>query len=61
MIKTDKYRDYTRSTGLILYTSWADLGGGGGGSGPPFLAHDVGFLTLGPKLDTLLAPIFLCL
>ena len=29
MIKTDKYRDYTRSTGLILYTSWADLGGGG--------------------------------
>ena len=24
---------------------------GGGGSGPPLLGHDVGFLTLGPKLD----------
>ena len=27
---------------------WAG-GGGSRGSGPPFLAHDVGFLTLGPK------------
>ena len=26
-------------------------GGGGRGSGPPLLCHDVGFLTLGPKLD----------
>ena len=30
------------------------------GSGPPFLGHDVGFLTLGPKLDPLLDPTFLC-
>ena len=30
----------------------ADPGGGGSrGSGPPLLGHDVGFLTLGPKLD----------
>ena len=33
--------------------------GGGRGSGPPFLGHDVGFLTLGPKLDPLLDPPFL--
>ena len=26
-------------------------GGGSRGSGPPFLGHDIGFLTLGPKLD----------
>ena len=32
-------------------------GGGGGGSGPPLLGHDVGFLTLGPKLDP---PFFAC-
>ena len=39
----------------------ADPGGGGGsrGSGPPLLCHDVGFLTLGPKLDPRLAPPFL--
>ena len=29
-----------------------DPGGGGpGGPDPPLLGHDVGFLTLGPKLD----------
>ena len=33
-------------------------GGGGWGSGPPLLGHDVGFLTLGPKLDP---PFFACL
>ena len=39
----------------------ADPGGGGGsrGSGPPPLGHDVGFLTLGPKLDTP-PPFFAC-
>ena len=31
--------------------SWADPGGGGPGVRTPFLGHDVGFLTLGPKLD----------
>ena len=31
-------------------------GGGGRGSGPPFLAHVVGFLTWGLKLDPLLDP-----
>ena len=32
---------------------WGIQGGGGGsrGSGPPLLGHDVGFLTLGSKLD----------
>ena len=35
--------------------------GGGGGSGPPLLGHDVGFLTLGPKLGPLLDPPFFCL
>ena len=35
----------------------ADPGGGGSrGSGPPLLGHDVGFLTLGPKLGPLLDP-----
>ena len=29
----------------------ADPGGGSRGSGPPLLGHDVGFLTLGPKLN----------
>ena len=28
-------------------------GGGGGGPVPPFLAHVLGFLTLGPKMDPL--------
>ena len=38
-------------------------GSGGGGRGPPplFLAHYVGFLTLGPKFDPLLVlPSFAC-
>ena len=36
----------------------ADPGGGGSrGSGPPLLGHDVGFLTLGPKLGP---PFFAC-
>ena len=42
-----------------LYTTVtvADPGGGGSrGSGPSLLCHDVGFLTLGPKLDPRLAP-----
>ena len=35
--------------------------GGSRGSGPPLLGHDVGFLTLGPKLDPLLdPPLFAC-
>ena len=34
-------------------------GGGTGGLDPPPLCHDVGFLTLGPKLDPRLAPPFL--
>ena len=35
-----------------LYTPVADPGGGGSrGSGPPLLGHNVGFLTLGTKLD----------
>ena len=39
----------------------ADPGGGVQGSGPPpLLGHDVGFLTLGPKLDPLLDPTFFC-
>ena len=39
-----------------ITNTWADPGGGGGSGGPdpPFLAHDVGFLTLGPTLDPLL-------
>ena len=38
---------------------WRIQGGGGSrGSGPPLLGHDVGFLTLGPKLDPLLDPPF---
>ena len=48
----------------VAYYGWhlglesvAGPGGGGRGSGPPFLlGHDVGFLTLGPKLDPLLDP-----
>ena len=42
-------------------TAVADPGEGGGPGGldpPPFLCHDVGFLTLGPKLDPRLAPFF---
>ena len=36
---------------------WIRMGGsGGGGVRPPFFAHDVGFLTLGLKLDPLLDP-----
>ena len=39
------------------------MSGSGGGGGPgvrtPFLAHDEGFLKLGPKLDPLLDPLFL--
>ena len=37
--------------------------GGPGGPDPPLLGHDVGFLTLGPKLDPLLdpPPPFFCL
>ena len=33
-------------------------GGGPGGPDPPFLCHDVGFLTLGPKWGPLLDPLF---
>ena len=39
--------------------SVADRGGGGQGVRTPLLGHDVGFLTLGPKLDPLLDPLFL--
>ena len=36
---------------------WEVMGGSGGqGVRTPFLAHYVGFLTLGPKLDSLLDP-----
>ena len=44
---------------LMHQVTWADRGGGVQGVRPPFLAHDVGFLTMGPKLDLLLAPPFL--
>ena len=37
--------------------SWADPGGGG--SRPALLCHDVGILTLGPKLDPRLPPLLL--
>ena len=52
------------SAGVFLrgggYAQWRIQGGGGSrGSGPPLLCHDVGFLTLGPKLDPRLAPPFL--
>ena len=41
--------------------SVADPGGRPGGPYPPLLGHDVGFLTLGPKLDPLLdPPLFAC-
>ena len=45
------------------HTPVADPGGGGGpgGPAPPPLGHDVGFLTLDPKLDPLLAPPPFCL
>ena len=40
--------------------AWADPGGGGvQGVRPPFLAHVVGFLTLGLKLDRSWTPFFL--
>ena len=47
---------WTYSTPMPLVASYdmpvADPGGGGpGGPDPPLLGHDVGFLTLGPKLD----------
>ena len=45
-----------------IYNSSLSMGGSreGGvqGAGPPFLAHVVGFLMLGPKLDPLLDPPF---
>ena len=43
-------------TGSELMAQGRIRGGGSRGSGPPFLAHDVGFLTLDPKLDPLLPP-----
>ena len=36
---------------------WRIQGGGPGGPDPPLLGHDVGFLTLGPKLDP---PLLFC-
>ena len=33
------------------YSGGSRGGGGSRGSGPPLLGHDVGFLTLGPKLE----------
>ena len=42
---------YSRYSSEISTRPVADPGGGGRGSGPPLLGHDVGFLTLGPKLD----------
>ena len=41
--------------------TWANPGGGGvqGVRTPPSMPHDVGFITLGPKLDPLLDPSFL--
>ena len=39
-----------------VYGSGGSRGGGGAGGPPPLLGHDVGFLTLGPKLDP---PLFL--
>ena len=49
---------YTRSSGSGV--GWGGGGGGGGGFQgvrTPLLGHDVGFLTLGPKLDP---PCFAC-
>ena len=41
-----------RSAYYIIVRSGGSRGGGSRGSGPPpLLGHDVGFLTLGPKLD----------
>ena len=55
-------RDRPRPHGVV--SQWRIRGGGGGsGSGPPppLLCHDVGFLTLGPKLDPHLPPpLFAC-
>ena len=43
----------------VIGITWADRGGQG--SVPPILAHVVGFLTLGSKLDPLLdTPLFSC-
>ena len=52
------------SAGVFLrggggYAQWRIQGGGSRGSGPPLLCHDVGFLTLGPKLDPVWPPLFL--
>ena len=54
------------STGYVrMYCTGPKAKGGSGGRGQgvwthtPLLCHDVGFLTLGPKLDPRLAPFFL--
>ena len=54
-----RVRTLRTATNTVL-TKQVRIGGGGGsrGSGPPLLCHDVGFLTLGPKLDPHLAPLF---
>ena len=52
-----------RHTEIAMRTqlNHGQIQGGRGPGGPdlPFLAHDVGFLTLGPKLDPFLDPPFL--
>ena len=48
------------SRGEFIVLAWADRGGGGGmGPDPHFCGHNIGILTLGPKLDPLLDPLFL--
>ena len=52
-----KYQSY-RILPARTVSATGPPGGGGGGQGP-LLCHDVGFLTLGPKLDPRLAHPFL--
>ena len=49
------YNTITAKQYRALYSS-GSRGRGARGSAPPLLGHDVGFLTLGPKLDPLLDP-----
>ena len=48
--------DEAGHTKASIHPAVADPGGAGCPDPPPFLGHDVGFLTLGPKLDPLLDP-----
>ena len=52
----ERSTDYDTEQRLERGRPVADPGGGPGGQDPPLLCHDVGFLTLGPKLDPRLPP-----